>query len=45
MTLDFAADQMACDFVFMNTIAAVSTATGPGQRATVKHGARRMTLA
>lgn len=45
LTLDFAANQMACDFVFMNTIASVNTATGPGQRAVVKHGARRMTLA
>lgn len=44
MTLEFAADQMACDFVFMNTIATASTATGPGQRAVVRHGARRMTL-
>jgi hypothetical protein len=45
MTLDFTMGQMACDFVFMDTIAAASTATGPGQRAVVKHGARRMTLA
>jgi len=45
LTLSFNAAETRCDWVFMDTIARVSTATGPGMAAVVKHGRRRMTLA
>jgi alkaline phosphatase D len=45
LTLSFSPSEARCDWVFMNTIAAVSTATSAGQAAVVKHGQRKMTLA
>ena len=45
LTLAFTPAETRCDWVFMDTIRAVSTATGPGQAAIVRHGQRRMTLA
>jgi alkaline phosphatase D len=45
LTLAFTPAETRCDYVFMETIQAVSTATGAGQSAVVKHGKRLMTLA
>jgi alkaline phosphatase D len=44
LTLSFMPAETRCDWVFMDTIATASTATGTGQAAVVKHGRRRMTL-
>ncbi|WP_439544804.1 alkaline phosphatase D family protein [Sandarakinorhabdus sp.] len=44
LTLSFTPAETRCDFVFMETIKTVSTATGTGQAAVVKHGKRQMTL-
>ncbi|MCU0891264.1 MAG: alkaline phosphatase D family protein [Sandarakinorhabdus sp.] len=44
LTLSFNRAETRCDWVFMDTIAAASTATGAGQAAVVKHGKRQMTL-
>jgi alkaline phosphatase D len=45
LTLTFTPAETRCDFVFMETINTVSTATTNGQAAVVKHGKRQMTLA
>lgn len=44
LTLSFTPAETRCDWVFMETIQSVSTATGAGQAAVVKHGKRKMTL-
>jgi alkaline phosphatase D len=44
LTLSFSPAETRCDWVFMDTIATASTATGPGQAAVVKRGKRQMTL-
>ncbi|MEI6484950.1 MAG: alkaline phosphatase D family protein [Sphingomonadales bacterium] len=43
-TLAFSPAETRCDYVFMDTIAAASTATGTGQAVVVKRGKRKMTL-
>ncbi len=45
LTLSFNAQETRCDWVFMDTIKAVSTATSTGQAAVVKFDKRKMTLA
>jgi alkaline phosphatase D len=45
LTLSFGANETRCDFVFMDTIAQVSTATSAPMAAVVKRGKRKMTLA
>jgi alkaline phosphatase D len=45
LTVGFTPEAARADWVFMNTIRDVSTATSTGQAAVVKRGARRMTLA
>ena len=45
LTLSFSAQETRCDFVFMDTIKTVSTATSTGQAAVVKFDKRKMTLA
>lgn len=45
LTLSFSPNETRCDWVFMETIKAVSTATSAGQAAVVKRGKRKMTLA
>ena len=45
LALAFTPAETRCDYVFMETIQTVSTATGAGQSAVVKHGKRLMTLA
>ncbi len=44
LTLGFGANQTRCDWVFMDTIRTVSTATSAGQAAVVTRGKRQMTL-
>jgi alkaline phosphatase D len=45
LTIGFTPEQARADWVFMTTIRDKTTATSTGQAATVKRGARRMTLA
>ncbi len=45
LTLSFSAKETRCDWVFMDTIQTVSTATSAGQAAVVPFGKRKMTLA
>jgi alkaline phosphatase D len=45
MTVAFTPDAVRTDYVFMAGIRERGTATGPGQAATVKRGARKMALA
>lgn len=45
LTLAFTPDETRCDWVFMDTIKTVSTATSTPMGAVVKHGKRKMTLA
>lgn len=45
LTLSFSPNETRCDWVFMDTIKSISTATSAPQAAVVKRGKRRMALA